>query len=144
MYLNIEDLKKGMRSEVLSVLTREKENAWQAIADAQAEVESYLCARYDIATELAKEPGKEPQRVKMVVKVVRDIALYNCYNYSAPVNIPDNRVKAYDNALKFLRDCQAEKAHIPGLSRLVANADGTVSSNYVYYVTSSQKRNHHY
>lgn len=142
MYLSIEDLKKGIRGEVLNVITREEENAMQAIAEAMAEVESYLSARYDIAAELAKTPS-DTSRVTMIVKIVRDIALYNCHNISAPVNIPENRVKSYDNAIKFLRDCQSEKASVPGLKRLNTAEDGTVSSNYISYSNSSDKRNHH-
>jgi phage gp36-like protein len=107
-----------------------------------AEVESYLCARYNIAYELAKTPD-DTSRNTMVVKLVRDIALYNCHNISAPVNLPDNRIKAYENAVKFLQACQAEKASIPGLNRLITAEDGTVSSNYVSFSTSSDKRNHH-
>jgi phage gp36-like protein len=141
MYLNSDDLKKGIRGEVLTVITRDEQNATQAIAEAQAEVEGYLMARYDIATELAKNPDDE--RVILVVKLVRDVALYNCYNISAPVNMPENRVKTYENTIKFLRDCQAEKASIPGLPRLKTSADGTVSSNYVSYSGSSPKRTHH-
>ena len=142
MYLDIEDLKKGIRGEVLNVITREENNALQAIAEAMAEVESYLCARYDIASELAKAPDNT-SRITMVVKLVRDIALYNCHNISAPVNMPEGRVKSYENTVKFLRDCQAEKASIPKLKRLNTAEDGTVSSNYVSYQTSSPKRNHH-
>ena len=142
MYLSIDDLKKGIRGEILNVITREEENALQAIAEAMAEVESYLSARYDIASELAKA-SKDKSRVTMVVKLVRDVALYNCHNIAAPVNIPENRVKNYDNAIKFLRDCQAEKASIPALQRLKTSADGSTSSNYVSYSGSSPKRNHH-
>ena len=171
MYLSINDLKKGIRGEVLNVITREEDNAFQAITEAMAEVESYLSARYDIATELAKTPESDPPppfsppfsppsegsgevsplsgglggvgRLTMIVKLVRDIALYNCHNIAAPVNIPENRIKSYDNAIKFLRECQAEKASIPGLKRLNTNDDGTTSSNYIAFSTSSQKRNHH-
>jgi len=142
MYLSIDDLKKGIRGEILNVITREEQNALQAIAEAQAEVESYLSARYDIASELAKA-SNDNTRVTMVVKLVRDIALYNCHNISAPVNIPENRVKSYDNAIKFLCKCQEEKANITGLQRLKGSADGTVSSNYVSYSTANPKRNHH-
>ena len=47
-----------------------------------AEVESYLSARYNIAEEFAKEFDDET-RVPMVVKIVRDVALYNAYSISA-------------------------------------------------------------
>ena len=141
MYLNIEDLKKSIRGEVLTVVTREENNALQAIADAEAELESYLSARYDIAAELVKTP--DDKRVTMVVKLVRDIALYNCYNIAAPSTIPEIRIHNYDNAIKFLRDCQSEKANITGLKRLNTNNDGSTSSSYIAYSTSSPKRTHH-
>lgn len=143
MYLSINDLKKGIRSEVLNVITRDEENIEQAIKEAMTEVESYLSARYEIASELAKTPDDE-SRITMIVKLVRDIALYNCHNIAAPVSIPENRVKSYENSIKFLRDCQSEKASISGLKRLNTSEDGTVSSNYISYSSSSDKRNHHY
>ncbi len=143
MYLSIEDLKKGIRPEVLNVIAPDESNMIQAIEEAQAEVEGYLSARYDIATELAKQP-EDTNRTIMVVKLVRDIALYNCHNIHAPVNLPENRKTAYESAVKFLRDCQTEKASIPGLNRLRTSEDGTVSSNYVYYSSSNPKRNHRY
>lgn len=142
MYLSIEDLQKGIRPEVLSVVARESANMNQAIEEAMAEVEGYLCARYDIAYELAKTPN-DSSRIKMVVKLVRDIALYNCHNISGPVNIPENRVKSYDNAIKFLKECQNEKASIPQLKRLKQNQDGSTSSSYISFNSSSPKRNHH-
>jgi phage gp36-like protein len=136
MYLNLDDLKKGVRGETLNIVSREEGNALQAIREAMAEAESYLSARYAIAAELSKTPpeGDQPDdRVTMVVKLVRDIALYNCFNIANPLAMPENRTRGYDNALKFLRDCQAEKAAIPGLSRLNAGADGSVSSSYVLF-----------
>lgn len=90
MYLNIADLQKGMRSEVLTTITRSQiDVAEQAISEAEQEVAGYLSARYDIASELAKTPESN-NRNTMVIKLVRDIALYNIYNFTAPVNIPDN------------------------------------------------------
>jgi phage gp36-like protein len=143
MYLSIEDLKKGIRGEVLQVIMRDEDNGIQAIAEAMAEVESYLSARYDIVLELAKTHS-DSSRNFMVVKLVRDIALYNCHNIAAPVSFPENRMKSYENAVKFLQNCQAEKASIPGLQRLRTSEDGTVSSNYVSFSGSSPKRNHHF
>jgi phage gp36-like protein len=139
MYLSIDDLKKGMYGEILNIITRSEENALQAIREAQAEVESYLSARYDIEAEWNKTP-ESTDRLTMVVKLVRDIALYNCYNISNPVNMPDSRIKAYDNAVSFLKSFQAEKANIPGLQRLNATADGGTSSSYVAY-GGNEKRN---
>lgn len=142
MYLNVDDLTRGTRGEVLNVVARSDENIEQAIIDAMAEVESYLSARYNIAEEFAKEFDDET-RVPMVVKTVRDVALYNAYSISASINMPEIRVKAYDDTIRFLRDVQAEKANIAGLKRLNTNEDGTVDSNFVSY-SSNPKRDHHY
>jgi|GEM_PF-2151358 phage gp36-like protein len=143
MYLSIEDLKKGMRSEVLNVVARSDENIEQAIIDAMAEVESYLSARYNIALEFQKEPN-DTTRVPMVVKVVRDIAIYNAYSISAPINMPEAKVKTYDDTIRFLRDVQAEKANIIGLKRNNVKEDGTADSNYISFSSASPKRTHHY
>jgi phage gp36-like protein len=136
MYLNINDLKKGIRGEVLHTIIRDEENAMQAVAEATAEVLAYLSARYDIEKEFLKTPPQPDQtddRITMVVKLTRDIALYNCFNIANPVSIPENRVKAFDDAVKFLRDCQAEKAAIPQLARIRTADDGSVSSSYIEF-----------
>ena len=143
MYLSIADITKGMRAEILAVVTRNDNGVvFRAILEAQAEVAGYLSARYDIATELALTPDDGDDRNIMVVKLVRDIAVYNCYNFSAPVNIPENKIRSYENAVKYLRECQGERADVPGLQRLNATAGGGVSSNYLYY-NGNVKRDHH-
>jgi phage gp36-like protein len=127
---------------VLTAITRdENEVAGRAIIEAQGEVAGYLAARYDIFTEFEKT-ADAADRVAMTVKLVRDIAIYNCHQFSAPVNMPPTRVYAYEAAVRFLRDVQAEKASIPELQRLNLNADGTTSSNYLYY-SGNSKRDHH-
>jgi phage gp36-like protein len=144
MYLSVNDLKKGIRGEVLQIITREEDNAAQAIHEACAEVESYLSARYDIDAELQKTPPDDDQpddRITMVVKLVRDVALYNCFNIANPVSIPENRIKNYDNAIKFLRECQAERAAIPILARRNVGIDGQSSSSYIAFGGNS-KRNY--
>lgn len=142
MYLNIADLQKGMRSEVLTTITRSQiDVAEQAISEAEQEVAGYLSARYDIASELAKTPESN-NRNTMVIKLVRDIALYNIYNFTAPVNIPDNRVKSYENAIALLKSAQAEKAAIIGLARLNTATDGTVTSTYIAFGGNEKRENH--
>lgn len=172
MYLNIDDLHKGARAEVLSTLTRgNDEVCLQAIIEAEQEVEAYLSARYEIAEELAKEPpveipepdgdepqsdeaplddllafddGDEPQepRLPLVVKLVRDLAIWNIYNFTAPVNIPENRTQARDNAIKFLKELQAERASIPGLKRKKTAESGEVSSSYIAFGGNKKRQNH--
>ena len=132
MYLTTTDLEMSIQEEVLTVITRNRQKAEQAIADAIAEVRSYLCARYDMDKELSKTGG---DRSPMVVKVARDIALFNCYNTSNPVNMPDSRREAYSNAVAFLKSVQAEHATIEGLVRLNA----ATGSNYVSYGGNPKK-----
>lgn len=135
MYLQPEDLERGVRGEILSVVTRNADNVRQAIAEAQAEVESYLTARYDIRAEFAKTGDS---RLPMVVKLVRDIALYNCFNIANPVSMPENRVTAYNNAVKFLKEVQAERASIDGLTRLTGT---TGTSSYVSFGGNRKRKN---
>lgn len=135
MYLQPEDLERGVRGEILSVVTRNADNVRQAIAEAQAEVESYLTARYDIRAEFAKTGD---DRLPMVVKLVRDIALYNCFNIANPVSMPENRVTAYNNAVKFLKEVQSERASIDGLTRLTGT---TGTSSYVSFGGNRKRKN---
>lgn len=134
-YLTIQDLHKGIHRETLSVITRNEDNALQAIAEAQAEVESYLTARYDIRSEWGITGDN---RCVMVVKLVRDIAIYNCYNISNPVNMPDSRRDAYKDAIAFLKEVQAERASIDGLTRLTGT---TGTSSYVSFGGNKKRKN---
>ena len=71
----------------------------------------------------------------MVVKVARDIALYNCFNISNPVNMPESRREAYRDAVAYLKSVQAERASIEGLVRLNA----ATGSSYVSYGGNPKK-----
>lgn len=135
MYLTTEELTDGIHAESLTAITRgDDTKAAQAITDAMAMVRSYLCVRYDIEAEYAKTGAT---RDGMTVKLVRDIAIYYCYEGSSPVNMPETRQKAYDDAIAFLKSVQAEKAAMPGLARL----DGNRGSNYVKYGGNRKRRN---
>lgn len=134
MYLDTNDLKHGIHGETLNVITRYAENAEQAISEAQSEVESYLTARYDIRAEFAKT-GSE--RSPLVIRLVRDVALYNCFKISNPVNMPEVRRDAYRDTIAFLKDVQAERASIDALTRRTGT---TGTSSYVSF-GGNRKRN---
>lgn len=135
MYITVEELTDGIHAESLTAITRgDNSKATRAIDDAMAMVRSYLCVRYDIEAEYAKTGNA---RDGMTVKLVRDIAIYYCYEGSSPVNMPETREKAYDDAIAFLKSVQAEKAAMPGLARL----DGSKGSNYVKYGGNRKRRN---
>lgn len=135
MYISVEELTDGIHAESLTAITRgDNSKATQAIEDAMAIVRSYICVRYDIEAEYAKTGAA---RDGMTVKLVRDIAIYYCYEGSSPVNMPETREKAYDDAIAFLKSVQAEKAAMPGLARL----DGSKGSNYVKFGGNRKRRN---
>lgn len=140
-YLNKTDLTRGIRAEVLDTLTRgDDQVCLHAISEACSEVAGYLSARYDITEELKKTASDE--RVALVVKIVREVALFNIYNFSSPVNMPETRQKAYDNTIAFLRNVQSEKASIVGLSRLNTDPSGNVQSSYIAYGGNEKRQNH--
>lgn len=64
----------------------------QAIADADAEIDSY-CGRYTLP--FAPVPV-------MVKKISVDIAIYNLYGLTPTLKIPEDIQKRYENAAKFL------------------------------------------
>lgn len=135
MYITVEELTDGIHAESLTAITRgDNSKAAQAIEDAMATVRSYICVRYDIEAEYAKTGAA---RDGMTVKLVRDIAIYYCYEGSSPINMPETRKDAYDNAVRFLERVQAEKAAMPGLDRL----DGSKGSNYVKFGGNRKRRN---
>ena len=135
MYISIEEISDGIHQETLTAITRGSNGKVEkAIKDAMAMVRSYLCVRYDIDAEFAKTGTGRDERT---IKLVRDIAIYYCYEASSPVNMPETKQKAYDDAIKFLESVQAEKAAMPGLERL----DGSRGSNYVKHGGNRRRRN---
>lgn len=137
MYIAISDLEKGIQPEILTVITRIADNANNAIAEAVSEVGAYLRARYDMDVEFAKSSSS---RNNLVVKLVRDIALYNCYNISNPVNMPESRTQKYKDTISFLKDVQSEKACIDGLERLTNEVGG---SSYIRFGGNNKRINHY-
>jgi phage gp36-like protein len=135
MYIEQADIEKGIYPEVLTVISRNPGNITTAIEEAMAEVRSYLTARYDMDAEYARTGSS---RHVLVVKLVRDIALYNCYNISNPVNMPESRVQKYKDCIVSLKDIQSERASIDGLTRL----DGTPStgSNYLKFGGNTKRK----
>lgn len=86
----------------------------RALADAEAEIDSYLVVRY--AVPVAPAPA-------MLVRVACDVARYRLY-----ANAPTQPVRvAYEDAVKFLRDVAAGKASLgAGAESLPAQSGGTV------------------
>lgn len=135
MYIDYSDLQTGINSETLSVITRNQANASQAIKEAEAEVRTYLCVRYDIDAEFKKQGDA---RDATVFRLVRDIALYRCYAISNPTSMPEIRRQNYEDAITLLKNIQGERASLPGLTRLDSGSQG---SNYVKFGGNKKRKN---
>ncbi len=67
----------------------------RAIADADAEIDSYCATRYSVPF--------DPVPV-IIRKLSVDIAIYNLFARRSVLKVPEERQKRYDNAIRFLRD----------------------------------------
>jgi len=86
----------------------------RAIADADAEIDSYCAARYTVPF--------SPAPV-MIRKLSVDISIYNLVTRRAFLKIPEERQKRYDNAIRFLRDASK------GLIMLGADAPAPITDD---------------
>ncbi len=138
MYLELDDLRKGAYEETLRVLQREEQNAEQAINDAIGEVKPYLSNLYNIELEFAKT-GEH--RNKLLVKLIRDIAIYNIYCISSPSSMSETRRLKYEDSIKFLNKVLKQEMIIPNLEKLTSPTTG---GNYGISGGSLTPRNNHY
>lgn len=138
MYIVQADVEKGIYPELLQVLSRTPEVIETCIKEAIGEVEAYLCARYNMDVELAKSGAA---RNVIVVKAVKDIAIWNVYKASNPVNMSEARELAYKQTIDFLKNIQAEKATIKGLNRLQDTTNG--GSSYIRFGGNTKRTNHY-
>jgi phage gp36-like protein len=136
MYLTVEDLNAGGYMEELLAVGRTEQNMLSAIAEAMAEVQSYLSARYDIGAEFAKTGTA---RNPMVLKIARNIAIYNIYNIGNPSSVPESRIAVYRDDIAFLKNVQAEKASLPSLTRLTDPAQG--GSSFIAFGGNKKRNN---
>lgn len=136
MYLTISDLQNGIQPEILSVVTRSSDNAARAISDAIDMAKSYLATRYDTDAEFARSAD---DRAPVVVKLVRDIAIYYCLQYHGMVEINEPRRTAYDDAIRYLEAARSEKVVVPGLIRLTGSRPS--QSSYVRHGGNKKRNN---
>lgn len=87
---------------------------------ADAEIQSLLSSRYEIATELAKTTP-DATRARMIMKCMVDITLYHLHFTINPRNIPKIRDKAYDHCKDFLKAAQSGDVLVVGVT-LVTDA----------------------
>lgn len=101
MYSTLDDLKNTVPEDELIELTDDvgasavdTSVVARAIADADAEIDSYCGSRYTMP--LSPVPV-------IIRKFSVDMAIYNLFSRRS-LKVPDDRQKRYDNAIRFLRD----------------------------------------
>ncbi|MDR1345950.1 MAG: DUF1320 domain-containing protein [Bacteroidales bacterium] len=115
---------------------RTEQNMRNAISEALTEVQSYLSARYDMEAEFARTGAA---RNPMILKIARDIAIYNIYNIGNPAVLPESRVTVYRDNIAFLKSVQTEKASLHGLERLTDPLKG--GSNFIAFGGNKKRKN---
>ncbi|MFH2011683.1 MAG: DUF1320 domain-containing protein [Pseudomonadota bacterium] len=89
----------------------------RAIADADAEIDSYCANRYTVP--FSPVPA-------MIRKLSVDIAIYNLFSRRA-LDVSDERQQRYDNAIRFLRDLAKGLISLGAESPSPVNPDNSVS-----------------
>lgn len=99
-FLDKADYEKQIKDEILDEVT----DGTDATIDdaelaAQAEMESYLASRYDVANIFNKSGNA---RNPLILMYMIDISLYHLHARVNPRNIPDIRRERYERAIKWL------------------------------------------
>lgn len=97
----------------------------EAQLSAQAEMESYLRIRYDVANIFNKTGA---QRNPIVVTYLIDLTLYHLFSRIDGRRIPELRIDRYNNAIMWL-DKVAEGKLTPDLPALTVDGE-TVQTNF--------------
>lgn len=100
---------------------------------ADAQIQSLLSSKYEIATELAKT-APDPTRARMIMKCMVDISLYHLHFTINPRNIPEIRMTAYDSCVDFLKAAQAGDVlviDVPLVEDAISNTEIVSQSKFI-------------
>jgi phage gp36-like protein len=100
-FLTVADYGLQIRDELRGLLTDGSDALLtQAATAAQAEMESYLRGRFDVATIFATTGEARPP---LLVLYLVDLALYHLHSRQNPRNVPQIRQDRYDAAIDWLK-----------------------------------------
>lgn len=138
-FIVFDDYKTLIKDDVLqAVMDNDKTIVLDVELMAQAEIESYLNQRYNVA-EIFNKTGNV--RNPLILMYMIDIVLYHIHARINPKFIPDIRKDRYDIALSWL-DKVAKGVLNPDLPRLVDSNNETVGFASRY--GSNTKFNHQF
>ena len=107
-----------------------------SIDAAEEEAKGYLLPKYDVDAIFAKTGN---DRAKVLVLMIRDIAIYNMISISNPGIDYNSRKALADRAIEWLKRVQSGKINPPSLT-LAAE----VEANNEILMSSNTKREQHY
>ncbi len=118
-YCTKADISEQLDADILIQLTDDDDlgtvddaRVTRAIADADAEIDSYCATKFDVPLSPVSD---------VIRKYSVDIAIYNLY--ARRMAVPEDRQKRYDNAIRFLRDVSTGKATL-GADAPTPDSDG--------------------
>ena len=103
-FLNDADYKKQIREWIKNVINYNDTDVQQDCElAAQAEMETYLNARYDIAA-IFSTTQEDAERNRLIVLYLVDITLYHMFSNISPDMIPELRKERYKAAIQWCKD----------------------------------------
>lgn len=137
-FISTQDFSQALFREIREGITRYSETTLTtACLRAEQEIIARLSARYLIKPELEKVGEL---RDTMLVGICVDIAIYHLYKTQE--NIPNIRVKAYDDAINLLKALSDGSANLPGVPVAPTEGENAVIGNISY--GSRRKRDNDY
>lgn len=102
-FISIEDFDVQAKDEVLRLFdaTANYTVVEKAINMSIAQIKKYISGRYDVSAIFSAEAD---ERDSFMIMIVIDLAMYHLWSKKAPRQIPEYRVKRYDDALDWIKD----------------------------------------
>lgn len=111
MFISSSDLNSSLYPEIQAAISRGQSILVDIhINEALGYIESRLMVKYDIRGEFEKTGTA---RHPLLLKLAKDISVY--YLYDLPETIPAKRVKAFDDAVKYLDQLVKGEAVLAGV-----------------------------
>ena len=131
------DLDQDIYNEILSGITRANDaKVSTACAEAQAEINGYLCARYD-STDLFSKTGDN--RNKTILAIARTIVIYKLHKVCN--SMPELIRLEYEDTIKLLDKIQSGKFILEG-AKLVGQTETEIPTTQISRSGNTKRNNY--
>ncbi|MDX9703919.1 MAG: DUF1320 family protein [Candidatus Auribacterota bacterium] len=136
-FITKDDLGQDIYDEILNGVTRADDSKIQtACNEAQAEIDGYICARYDSGDLFAKTGDG---RNKTILAIARTIAIYKLNKVCNTMT--ELRRIDYEDAIKTLDKIQSGKFILSG-AKLTGQTDETIPETQVSAISNPKRTNY--